>query len=493
MMKYSVTKFFGLLALFATLTMFSCTESSSIDYTEVEQEIFDDWMAKYYPELLDNRQDDGYYIDLVSVGDTSGIPIRDSICWVEYDMTGYDLYGNVSVTRNDVVAWQQGTYSDYTHYTPYYRLSDPDYDEDEDDDLILECSHLAFTSYLTIDGQSDVVLYNGAEFTLYSPSSLASTSGTDGSGGYDGQFTLSTLPFICKIKVVSVVYQPTTHENELVNAFAMINGGVSITSDSFNNVDIEDDEDEDEDTSDEDTSDEDEVIDTNAWTNPTPYVSHLYLNKYYSLNFDGAAFNYINPYTSTVPTSPYYDGIAALDAKIALIVEELFDDDYDSDGIVVGEDEDEQDATVWYICRLLDGYIVDTNIAKVKDLIYNTSDSTGSAISYDAEDDEDSYIAAWFYAIPYMRFGNWAAIVTTSSYAYGSDGVNGDTTYSSSSYSNYYNYYSSYYSGYSSYYGNSSYYSYTDSSVDTSSITTEILPFAPLIFQIYVEAEDDDD
>lgn len=486
MMKYSVTKLLGLLMLFATLAMFSCTESSSIDYTEVEQEIFDDWMALYYPELLENKQDDGYYIDIVTVGDTSGIPIRDSLCWVEYDMTGYDLYGNVSITRNDVVAWQQGTYSDYTHYVPYYRLSNPDYDEDNDIDLILECTHLAFTSYLTIGEQDDVVLYNGAEFTLYSPSSISSSDGTDGSSGYGGQFTLSTLPFICKIKVVNVVYQPTTHENEIVNAFAMINGGLTITTDSFNNVDVDvdDDDDDDDDDDEEDTSDEDEVLDPNAWTNATPYVPYVYINKYYSLNFDGAAFNYINPYTSTVPSSPYYDGIAALDAKIALIVEELFDDDYDSNGDVIGDDEY---ASIWYICRLLDGFIVDTNIGKVKDLIYNTSDSSGTAISYCAEDNEDDYITAWFYAIPYMRYGNWAAMVTTSTYAY-SMGVNGDADY----YSYYisYNYYGSDYYSYDSYDDDDYYYS---SSSDTSSISTEILPFAPLLFQIYVADDDTDD
>ncbi len=490
MMKHIVTNIFALIAIVASFAMVSCSDYTSLDYTEIEQEIFDDWMAKYHPDLLVNYQEDGgYYVDLISQGDTSGIPLRDSICWVEYDLTGYDLYGNVSVTRNDVVAWQQGAYSDYTHYVPYYRMSDPDYDEEEDD-VILECTQLAFMNELTIGDRSDVLLYNGAEFLLYSPSSISSSTGTNGTGGYNGQFTLSTLPFICKIKIVNVVYQPTTYENNLVDAFALTNGGLTINPESFNNTEIEDEDDDDED---EDSSDEDEVLDPNAWTNATSYISHVYLNKYYALNLSGASFNYVDPYTTTVPSSPYVDGIAALDSEINLILDELFEDEYDSEGEVVGT---EEDATVWYICRLLDGFIVDTNIAEIKDLIYNTTGSTGSAISYCAEDDEESYIAAWYYSIPQMRYGNWAAIVTTSTYAYGSTGVNGDTTTTSSStYSDYYNYYNSYYSGYSSYYSgyydSSYYYDYSSSSTDTTTISTEILPFAPLIFQIFIEAYDD--
>lgn len=485
-----------MIALAATLLMYSCVEYTSVDYTQVEQEIFDEWMATNRPELLDNYQSNGgYYIDLISAGDTSGRPLSDTICWVAYDLTGYDLHGNVSITRNDVVAWQQGSFSTATHYVPYFRYSDPD--PDTEYEPLLECSQLAFSNELTI-GDQKVLLYNGAEFVLYSPSSIITSEGTSGTGGYEGQFSLGTLPFVGKFKVTNVIYDPTEYEQEIVDAFATDNGGLTINPDS---LDDEDDEDETEETS-EDA--DQEVEDTNAWTNSVDSIGYVYINRTYTPNTEGESFNYNNPYVSKVPTSPYINGVAALDVKINAILEELFSEDYDPDGEEVGED---GTATVWYIGRFLDGFIFDTNIAEVKDLINNTVDSTGTAISYTADSDSSSYILSWYYTIPYMKYGQWSTIISVSDYAYGYAGTNGDTTYSSSStssyydYYNYYNYYNNYY-GYSSYYGNSYYdssyyynnsYYNDDTSTTTTTVTTEILPYTPLIFEIYIEATDDDE
>ncbi|MFI3264851.1 MAG: hypothetical protein SNG38_06620 [Rikenellaceae bacterium] len=505
-MKHRLTRFFWIFAIFATIFTVSCTVDNSIDTEEIENEIFAEWMAKYHPELLENYQEDGaYYIDLITEGDTSSRPISDTTCWVQYDLTGYDLNGNICVTRNDLVAWQQGSYTDYTHYTPYYRLSYVlDEDEDEDDyDFLLECTQLAFTKELTIGDRTDVLLYNGAEFTLFSPSSILSTEGVTGTGGYEGQYTLGTMPFICRIKVTNVIEDAQIYENELVNAFAISNGGLTVTSDSFNldydddDDDDDDDEDEDEDEDEEDEEDEDDD-DPNSWTNATSNVPYLYINKNYTPSYaGGTSFNYVNPYTSVVPDSPYYNGIAELDRKINIALAKYFSDDYYTSGEKV---DDDGSATIWYICRLLDGFIVDTNIDVVKELIYGSVDSSGSAISYSMDSDEENYISAWYYSIPEMTDGRWCAIVTSSVYAYGSSGVNGDsattsTTYYSSAYSNYY----SYYSGYSSYYSDSSYgysdYSsyYDDSTTTTSSTSTEILPYSPLIFEMYVVALGDDD
>ncbi len=516
-MKHRSTKFLGIFAFIATIFTLSCTEYNTTDAEDIENEIFAEWMAKYHPDLLANYQEDGaYYIDLVTAGDTTGRPISDTSCWVEYDLTGYDLNGNICVTRNDLVAWQQGTYTDYTHYTPYYRFSYDlddydDYDDYEDFDLLLECTQLAFTNALPVGDRDDVLLYNGAEFTLYSPSSIISSEGVTGSGGYEGQYTLGTLPFICKIKVVNVVYDPLGQDEEMVNAFVISNGGVTINPDSFNNdYDDEDDEDEATDDGTDDDEDEEEEVeeddnDPNAWKNATSNVPHVYINTKYtpsdSNTVSGTSFNYINPYTSVVPDSPYYNGIAELDRKIHVALAKRFDDDYYDDGELIGDD---GAATIWYICRLLDGFIIDTNIDEVKELIYGSVDSSGSAISYDMTSDEENYILAWFYSIPAMRDGRWCAIVTSSTFAYGSEGVNGDTTTSSSSsYYDYYNYYgsygssyyNSYYSGYSDYYGYNSYYDYSSyydtDSTTTTTVSTEILPFAPLIFEIYVVADED--
>ncbi len=516
MMKYKATKLLALIA-FVSLAATSCKEDvSTIDTDNSEQEIFNGWMAQYHPELLSAYQEtqdgQGYYIDIATVGDTSGRALADTACWIEYELTGCDLYGNVSITRSDVVAWQQGTFEYETHYVPYFRFkySHLDYEDEDKYSSLLECTEAAFSSYLTLDsGETyDTLLYNGASFTIYSPSTLASTGGTTGTGGYDGQFELSTMPFVCKIRVTNVVYNPITNDENLVNGFAIANGGLTINPEALGNG---------EDSSDDSDSDKGTVVvDPALWTNATSNIPFVYLNNRYTLNFDGkTSFNYTNTYTSTVPKSPYSKGMAALDKQINEALELRFSGDYDRDGGLVGDD---KTASVWYICRTLDGFIVDTNIAEVKDIIYATTASTGSAISYNAESDEKSYIAAWFYSIPMMRYGSWNAIVTASSYAYGSSGSGGTTTTSSSSSSSsYYDYYNSYnnyyggyggyggygyggYGGYGSYYGNSyydpSYYNYggsSSSTTTTTTVSTEILPYSPLLFQIYVVASDEDD
>lgn len=475
-------RFFSLLVTASALLCASCSDSADTDYSEVEQVIFDDWMAEHRPQLLGNYQSDGgYYIDLVSQGDTSLRAIGDTICWVEYDMTGYDLWGNVSITRSDVVAWQQGTFAPETHYVPYFRLVD------EETAPILECTQLAFINDLTIEGYSEEVkLYNGAEFTLYSPSTITGSAGTTGTGGYEGQFSLSTLPFVCTIKVTNVVYDPLEYEEGKLDDFCTTNGGLTINPDS---VKDEDDA----------SASSTEELDT-AWTNSVDTIAYLYINKRYTPAANAQPLEYKNPYISTVPDSPYANGVAELDKLINAALEERFSDDYDEEGEEVG---DEGTADIWYICRFLDGFIVDTNIDEVKELIYGSAASTGSAISYDVTADEKSYISGWFYTIPYMNHGQWCAIAMTSTYAYGTNGVNGDTsTTTSSSSSSYYNYYN-YYNNYNNYYGNSYYgydyynsnyyYNYNNSSSETTTtttISTEILPYTPLLFQIYVEASD---
>ena len=137
--------------------------------------------------------------------------------------------------------------------------------------------------------------------------------------------------------------------------------------------------------------------------------------------------------------------------------------------------------------------------------------SKGSALDYPGS----GTISAWSYTVPHLKFGQWAAVISTSVYAYGATGVAGSRTTSGGSsyynsyydYYNYYNYYNSYYgnSYYGGYYGNyyggyyGGYYNnyYYDSGIDTDEeetqqISTEIPPYTPLIFQIYVEPAEEE-
>jgi hypothetical protein len=200
-------------------------------------------------------------------------------------------------------------------------------------------------------------------------------------------------------------------------------------------------------------------------------------------------------------------------------------------------------AKIWYVTRLLDGFIIDTNIPEVKKIIYDDeiTDEVGTPLDFVTSTPEsNSLVDAWIYSIPQMKLGAWNAILTGSSNAYGATGVSGSTITSSSSssamqnyydYYNYYNYYNSYYGnsyynnyynnyygyggyggyggypgyGYGGYYDNyynnyyDSYYynnyynnSYNYSDVETTTtITTEVHPYSPMIWQIYIEHQDE--
>ena len=198
-----------------------------------------------------------------------------------------------------------------------------------------------------------------------------------------------------------------------------------------------------------------------------------------------------------------------------------------------------QTAKVWYVTRLLDGFVVDTNITEVQKIVYSYDYDelydTSAALDFITGENsrkDNSYVDAWEYALPQMKLGAWNVILTTSSNAYGAVGVAGSSTSSSSSsyndYYNYYNYYNSYYGNsyynnyYNNYYGmggmgmggmyggmyggydyynnyyNSYYYDsyynnsyYTDTSTDDAAITTtsEVLPYTPMLWQVYIEPE----
>lgn len=113
--------------------------------------------------------------------------------------------------------------------------------------------------------------------------------------------------------------------------------------------------------------------------------------------------------------------MSKIDSLIEVVIDE--DDDnvfYDSkltDDFV----EFSGNANIWYIGRFLDGFIFDTNISGVLDLINDESGNVSSAEEYSSVSswENSRYILAWYYAIPQLRYGQWATIITTSRNAYG--------------------------------------------------------------------------
>ena len=166
-------------------------------------------------------------------------------------------------------------------------------------------------------------------------------------------------------------------------------------------------------------------------------------------------------------------------------------------------------AKIWYVARFLDGFVLDTNIAEIRTYLFDEKTPTCEVFSYSPSDDDGKEaenrqaIGAWFYCVPQMHYGAYGQIITTSGYAYGASGISGststETTSSNSSLSyynamNYYNYYNSYYNYYSPYYNYYDYnyynynYDYSEEETETTTtISTEILPYTPLVFTLYVE------
>lgn len=179
---------------------------------------------------------------------------------------------------------------------------------------------------------------------------------------------------------------------------------------------------------------------------------------------------------------------------------------------------------IWYVGKFLDGFVFDTNIDSIKRRAFGKVESTGEALDFTAKENGESadenndressgYIKAWNYTIPHLLKGQWARIVATSFYCYGSTGQyrNGSATttnsmdyYYMNMYNNYYsNYYNMMYGGYGGGYGYGydpyDYYGYymqqemmnaqenMGENVSTTTVTTEIQSYTPLYFEVYIE------
>ncbi len=487
----------GILSALA-LWVVACADPHDRLYDGIEGQALGGWMEKYHPELLNNKQADGeYYVDIIDAGDPSK-PVNDTVYWVRLEFTGRDLAGNVCLTRDELTARQIGSFTKYTHYVPFYRYCG------EESSNLLDGMHLALRNPLTLSAEyaakrgldPEVTLGLGAEVVLYMPSTIV--GGLSGSGGYEGQdsYSLSSSrPLIVRMKVVDLVKNPLEAEGGEVDAFAEQNGGLKP---------VEKSEESDQEQTTTRGAEEPQYNDGYAWRTANDTIPQLYINHTFRPQVDAdKLLKYRSTYRSSV--APYND-MANLDRQINQALLDRF-----GEGTLEGDSVKMSGmATVWYIGRFLDGFIFDTNIDEVQKLIYGKVETEGSAIGITPSEDKDSYVASWYYTIPQLRYGQWAAVVSTSTYNYGATGQDGETTnntttsgYDTSYYDmiNYYNYMNSYYgnSYYGGYYGNyynNYYYGYYDNyyydssnltTTTTTTVSTEIQSYTPLLFQIYIE------
>lgn len=534
----------------ASFSLYSCVESTALKLEEVETLALQSWIEINRPDLLENYQvNGGYYVELLDEGVADSAAVRYDDSWVWFDVTCRDLAGNVAMTRNSDLARMQNVYTDHTHYVPYYL-----YCGESKANSLPEGIYLSMRNQLKI-GDRDISVRYGTKMRLYMPSSLVSErdNGMSGDGGYQGQYSLNAgRPMIAEVHVWGHVGNPLAYEDQWVRSFAEANGGLapepenkesaaaaSALRRSFKR----------------NTRGDEESITTvydNLWYPAVDSIAGLYINYMYSpktqqLNFDCLRSDTLIYAGQTAYTKGKIFGtksLAQINQEIDAALLKRFGEgidpaEADSLGSV-------QTAKVWYVTRLLDGFVVDTNITEVQKIVYSYDYDevydVSAALDFVTGENsrkDNSYVDAWEYALPQMKLGAWNVILTTSSNAYGAVGVAGSTTSSSSSnyndYYNYYNYYNSYYGNsyynnyYNNYYGmggmgmggmyggmggmyggmyggydyynnyyNSYYYDsyynnsyYTDTSTDDAAITTtsEVLPYTPMLWQVYIEPE----
>ena len=489
-----------------------------MDATDIEQRSLKAWIEKNHPELADNYQEEGgFYVEVLDPGVADSVAITGKDVWVWYEFTGRALNGNICETRNWELATQVGTYTKYTHYVPAYRFSG------EESTTMMEGTYLATFNKLKIGDNTEFEVRYGTKLRLYLPSSIiAASESTD--GGYEGEFELDTSkPMIVDMQIWGHVGNPVAYEGEWVDRFAEANGG--LCTDHKTVVEKDDKEEtkalrrrttRGDEESDEEVGTRPLEFYDGRWHQPIDTLEQVYVKYKYSPKeqFD---FNILGQDTLKYPSEDKYAkggtySASDLDARINQVLIERFGEGIDADKVLEIDSLKDKGAAakVWYIGRFLDGFIFDTNIDEVKEIIYGEVKQKGEALTFTTAKPEDNkYILSWIYSIPTLRVGQWAAVLTVSTYGYGISGQVGShsstTTEDNTAYYDYLNYmnymntmnniygygyggmYNSGYYGYNPYYYGYGYTSSGSTSTTVTTTSTEIPAYSPLLFQIFVE------
>ncbi len=519
-MKTIKRTLFGL--FLAGVLMTSCAKDVEENINHYESMSLKAWVNQNNPDVVGNFREvdskgSGYYFDILDPGDISAesIPIGKKDVWVHFKYTARDLNGNIVLTRDAHNARLLNTFTKYTHYVPYFRFVG------DENVGMMEGAYLAMRDTLTMSKEyfekyRDERGFNsetyrlriGSKVVLYCPSILIGNS-VNGSGGYEGQTSLSAQrPVRVEIEVCDTTTNPLKVEGNIVDKFCEDNGGLQIYTKEEDGVDI--------------PTDPNDIHhpynpQSKRWVSASDTIAQVYINHRYDPRTD--RFNYPNRYN--VGLEPYNG--EDLDQKIADVLMKRFH----KDSVYIGADKLKADtvkldgtAKIWYIGRFTDGFIFDTNIDEVKELIYGKDFQEGKVLDYTPK--SGGLIKGFYYAVPQLKYGQWASFITVSTFAYGVAGKQGMTSTSSSGgmtsydYFNYLNYINNYYGGgymggymdgyyggfggfgggygygygggyYGDYYGD--YYGMGAGNPATTvkTVTTEIPSFEPLIFQFYIE------
>lgn len=522
-----------LASAFAILLIASvaCVKERTVYYSDVEQRSLEAWIKKYHEELLSNYQEEGgYYVEILEEGNGKGIVTGKDV-WMWFDITVRDLQGNIQETRSADVALQLATYTNYAHYVPAIRFSG------KDKHTLMEGTYLATFNPLKIgyiggqklDSEIEYQVGYGSKLRLYLPSSVTKSTADTSDGGYEGQFEMDgNKPIIVDLTIYGSVENPVAYEGERIDSFATETLGGLCTEHKSIKEEVNTEKSHyrrqttraEEENEEEKKMTNEEAVETfydGRWHQPVDTLEHLLVNYAYtpqkSINFAGS----IGIDTLKYPGENIYTAgevySSDVDSKINAALIARF-----GKGATTKEEYIELDslrtrpmANVWYIGRFLDGFIFDTNIDEVKEIIYGEVKTKGEALTfYTTNMDDNNYILAWNYSLPTLRYGQWATILTSSTYGYGIAGVVGshktttnydDAYYDTLNYYNMMNYMNNYYGngyggmynngyyGYDPYYYGYGYNQYPSAGnvTTTTTTSTEIPAYSPLLFQVFVE------
>ncbi len=207
----------------------SCSKNESESDETLRDRSFEAWIQVYAPNA--ERLDGGIYVEKIYSSEQVGaLTPEDMDTWVMINYTGTAMAtGDVFVTRDPEVAKHQGTFYDYTHYTPDYVPFTP-YNSDyygSDLDLIMG-------NYLALGHMKE-----GDIWRVYIPSDLAygSSGYSYEYSGFGGQNALGTyIPVTMELELVKVVTDPETYEASLVQNYAVGELQVGLTDTISENV-----------------------------------------------------------------------------------------------------------------------------------------------------------------------------------------------------------------------------------------------------------------
>ncbi len=421
--KYAASR---LMIIVAALSVAACVEEvESTTYADMEQELFDrymEWKFADNTELLESRTSKGYYFlidDSNGATGTTATNVYDE-CWLRYNIvtrnfTGDD-FNEVNLSTYSDIALQQQTFSFYTHYVPtFHTLDEEDTTYDSALDYILR----------------DYSVVEGDQLTIYGPSTM-SYGLVNGAGGYAGSATLSYgNAFHSVIDMVEVITDIDTWESEKVTEFVSNNPTLEKT-----------------------ISEDDGTTELDLY-----YYSIDNPNEVNENGLGALSLTFTDPYDySYILAKKGYTSLSELETELIEALE-TFTQDEITDAIYYGATTEFGDSTkleegstlgkytdanIWYVGRMMDGFIFDSNIENVRNMMFYDYTTQTSTV-YNADDDGDSYIEGWYHIIPKLKYGSWNVVLLPSDYAYGSSGVSG------------------------------------------SSSSTEIKPYSPLIFYVYIE------